>query len=337
MYPKTQKFIDTLLNDKTYPGANYGFIKNDQLKTYSIGHSQIVPDVELMTLNHLFDVASLTKVIGTTTLILQLWEKGDIDLNEPLNTYYPDFKNTKITILELLTHTSNVQSYIKNRDALSAVELKKALLTLQPGDLQGQEATYTDTGSLLLGFFLEDYYNDSIQSLIKTLVLQPLKMQYSTFSPSKHIPIAPTENHQTRGLIKGVVHDPKAFTLKEHCGSSGLFSSLNDCLIFCQMFLNYGQADGQASILKKETIQQLNRDWTNDQQFNRSLGWDLVSGKKNEPPLLYHTGYTGTFMLIDIFNQEAFVFLSNRVHPIDNRDDYLVKRNQLIAIYLDEK
>lgn len=337
MYPKTQEFIEKLIVEKAIPGANYGFIKNDTLRTYSVGLSQIVPTQEDLTLQHQYDVASLTKVIGTTTLILQLWEKGIIDIYQPLHTYYPEFKDTSITILELLTHTSDVQAYIENRDALSQTELKAALLLLKPGAGKGRVMQYTDTGSLLLGFYLEAYYQQPIQLLITEKVLQPIGMTHSTFTPEPNPLIAPTEQHPKRGLIKGQVHDPKAFTLGENCGSAGLFSTIEDCLAFCQMILNGGESPTGKRLLNSQTIATLYHDWTKEQQFMRSLGWDLLPGKTAEHPLLYHTGYTGTFMIIDSENQEAFVFLSNRVHPVDNREDYLKNRNELIDLYLNEK
>lgn len=337
MYPKTQSKIQTLLEEKIFPGVNYAFIKGTDTQLKTLGHAQIVPTKEKLSADHLYDVASLTKVIGTTSLILKLWEEGDIDLMTPLHHYLPAFTNPDITILELLTHTSDVQAYIENRDQLSPDQLRQALLQLAPGDNRGQRMQYTDTGTLLFGFLLESLKNQPIQKQITEEVLKPLGMTHSTFNPTSSDIVAPTEQHPKRGLIKGQVHDPKAYTLGEHCGSAGLFSSVEDCLIFARMILNQGKNQRNQTFLKSSTIQQLSQDWTGKNHFMRSLSWDLLPGKTGEPPLLYHTGYTGTFMIIDCHNQEAFVFLSNRVHPVDNRDEYLAKRDELIKIYLEEK
>ncbi|QIL45679.1 beta-lactamase family protein [Vagococcus coleopterorum] len=337
MYPQTQKHIVKMMAEQVMPGANVGFIKDGERVITTLGHAQIIPTCEPLTPSHLYDVASLTKVIGTTTLILQLWEDGKLDISKPLHDYYPAFENQDITILELLTHTSDVQAYIENRDQLSAEELKAALLRLKPGSEQGHKVAYTDTGSLLLGFYLEEVYQKPIQTLITERVLKPLAMSHSTFKPNSEHAIAPTENHPTRGVIKGQVHDPKAFKLKENCGSAGLFSTIDDCLLFAETLLNNGTAPDGHQLLKPDTVERLISDWTTNTSHPRSLGWDLLPGRTANSPLLFHTGYTGTFMIIDVSQQEAFVFLSNRVHPVDHRQAYIDERNKLLEIYLSEK
>lgn len=337
MYPNTQKLISSYLDEGIFPGVNYAFIKGETLDKHTLGKAQVLPTNQPMTPDHLFDVASLTKVIGTNTLVLKLLEEGKLELDAPLHHYLPTLTDTQMTVLELLTHTSDVQAYIENRDQLSPTDLREALLNLTHGNNQGKVVNYTDTGALYFGFLLEYLYQKPIQEQIVQEVLQPLGMTASTFKPDDSLPIAPTENHPTRGLIKGSVHDPKAWTLGENCGSAGLFSTLDDCLTFAQMMLRGGRTSSGQAFLKAETIHSLAKDWTGEAQLMRSLAWDLLPGKDGEPPLLYHTGYTGTFMIIDLHNQETFVFLSNRVHPVDHRETYLAARNKLIATYLGEK
>lgn len=337
LYPKTEQKIASLIAQDIFPGVNYAFIKAGKVWQKTLGLAQKEPVAEPLTPHHLYDVASLTKVIGTNSLILKLWEAGALDLDAPLQTYLPTFVDPDITLLELLTHTSDVQAYIPNRDHLSPEELKQALLSLKPGAKKGQVVTYTDTGSLLFGFLCEHLEQAPIQEQIMEKVLIPLGMTESTFQPDGNLPVAPTESHSTRGLIKGTVHDPKAWTLGKHCGSAGLFSTLKDCLTFINMMLEGGLTKEGTPFLKPDTIQALVKDWTGDPQLMRSLAWDLLPGKPGEPPLLYHTGYTGTFMIIDLHHQEAFIFLSNRVHPVDHREAYVTARNALVATYLNEK
>ena len=161
-------------------------------------------------------------------------------------------------------------------------------------------------------------------------------MKDSTFLPVNPKNCVPTEVHKKRGLIRGTTHDPKAFVLAEHAGNAGLFSNVYDLEKFVRMYLNEGNFHGK-QLLEKTTIAALLQDQTPSGHEGRSLGWDLKYNRRTETPILFHTGYTGTFLLIDVLNQEAFIFLSNRVHPVDQRIAYVKARDQLIGIYLDEK
>lgn len=337
MFPKTQSYIKQLVAAQSLPGVSYAFIQGDQRETQTYGYAQLIPTKEKLTDQLLFDVASLTKVICTTSLILKLVEQEKIKIDDSLVMHLPEFADDKVTLRHLLTHTSDLNPYIKNRDQLSAVELKAALLKLQSGEARGEKVTYTDTGMLLLGFLIEKFYGKPVQYVFQTEVLEPLEMEHSGFPPLAPAQCVATENQPVRGLIRGEVHDPKAHTLGAHCGSAGLFTNVADLLPFVQMYLNKGKTESGELFLQEATIQTLLQDWTPTKAHARSLGWDLKSELKDQTPLLFHTGYTGTFLLIDIANQEAFIFLSNRVHPVDHREAYLKERDQLIEIFLKEK
>lgn len=336
MFPQTKELIETFLKEGVFPGATYGFIRKQVIDRQCTGFAKITPTKEKMTMDTLFDVASLTKVICTNTVILKLIEEKKIELDRPLHHYLPAFKETKVTIRHLLTHTSDINPFIKNRDTLIAEELRSALLQLRSGDLIGNEMAYTDTGTLLLGFLIEEIYHNAVQDVFQQEVLTPLGMNNSTFSPTTQ-KIAATELHPVRGLISGQVHDPKAFVLGEHCGSAGLFTNLEDCISFVKMILNGGESQDGKQFLKEATINNLFCDQTPTKTLNRSLGWDLKFDHRDQHRLLFHTGYTGTFMLIDKQQQEAFIFLSNRVHPMDQRNLYLAKRDAILLTYLKEK
>lgn len=337
IYPKTQMKIKEYMHDDIFKGAVYAFIQKEDEEIKAIGLAQVVPFSKEMDRNLLFDVASLTKVICTTTVILQLVEEGVIELDDSLIHYLPSFQDSKVTIRHLLTHTSAIDSYIPQRDCLSAKELRQAFYQLKSTEKIGQEVVYTDTGMILLGFLLEEYFQEDLQIIFKKRVLQPLEMNDSTFGPVSPTKTVPTEMHPIRGLIHGEVHDPKAYTLGRHCGSAGLFANITDLLLFVHMLLKKGHLPNNDIFLKEETVKELLKDQTPTGNLNRSLGWDLKNDLKTKQPLLFHTGYTGTFMLIDVLNQEAFIFLSSRVHPEDNRDVYLEKRDQIVSTYLKEK
>ncbi|CAM3209940.1 serine hydrolase domain-containing protein [Vagococcus fessus] len=337
MYPNTTQTILSQLKSGIFPGANFAFVEGNTIETHSYGHASLLPNRETMLDTTLFDVASLTKVIGTNSVILKLIETEQLDIDLPITFYLPAFHDKKVTSRHLLTHTSDINPFIKDRDTLNKEELRAALLLLKSGPNIGSKVAYTDTGTLLLGFLIEKLYNKPVQHVIEEDVLRPLRLNKSTFKPDLSDSIAATENHPKRGVIRGAVHDPKAFVLGENCGSAGLFSTLEDCLTFCQMILSRGNLSDGSTYLKEETITSLLQDWTPSGTLNRSLGWDLKTTVDSKRPLLFHTGYTGTFLLIDPKEKSAFIFLSNRVHPVDNRANYIEKRDHILEEYLNEK
>lgn len=335
MYEKTKQKIKELLNEGIFSGTSFSFITERESEDYTWGNAQILPTVEPLKRSLLFDVASLTKVVCTTTVVLQLMDAGVIDIDAPFKNYYPVFEDEKITIRHLLTHTSDIQSYIENRDALSKEALIAAYTQVQSGADIGGIVAYTDTGTILLGFMLEELLGKEVIEIFKERVLQPMDMTESTFLPKDVSKSVPTENHPVRGLIRGQTHDPKAFVLAEHAGNAGLFTNLTDLKKFTAMYLNEGKYQ-TTQVLKKETIHLLSDDQTPNGKGHRSLGWDLKNNLCGRS-ILFHTGYTGTFLLIDPEGKEGFVFLSNRVHPVDKKAEYIEKRDELIEIYLQEK
>ncbi|KAF1304576.1 serine hydrolase domain-containing protein [Candidatus Enterococcus willemsii] len=323
MYPQTQEIIAKKI-PTIFPGCVYRFIQKEQQDTICLGNAAIVPEKEPMTVNHLFDVASLTKVVCTTSVVLQLWEKGQLNLDAPLQNYLPTFQNNQITLRHLLTHTSDIQTWIANRDQLNAQELRAAYFTLQSGEYLGKKVKYTDAGTILLGFMLEEIFQKSLTTIFREAVLQPLQMTNSYFPLIANQLIVPTEQLADGTVLRGETHDPKARTLGEHAGNAGLFTSIDDLTKFVRAYF-------QEEILQKTTIEMLLQDQTPLKNGHRSLGWDL------REHMLFHTGYTGTFLLIDPKKQDAFIFLSNRVHPTDNREVYIQHRDEILAAYFAEK
>ena len=334
MYLETKEFMKELVEINKIPGITYAFVSKGKIEIKESGFKQLVPQKIKLGPDTLYDMASLTKVICTTTVVLKLIEKGLVKIDKPLHDYLPEFLDEKVTIRELLTHTSDINPFIPNRNKLNKEELKEAILKLTSGDKRGQQVVYTDTGTVLLGFLIEYFFHKPVQKVFEEEVLIPLEMFQSGFEPLELDKVAPTELTVERGLIKGEVHDPKAFVLGENCGSAGLFATIGDTLHFVEMLLRKGMYK-DLRFLKEETVLNLLADYTVGASRPRSLGWDLIPYEGNY--LLYHTGYTGTFMIIDILKEEAFVFLSNRVHPKDNRDEYLTLRDELIRIYIKER
>ncbi len=338
MYHETIHFMKQMVDQQVTPGISYLLFKNKTILKGQIGVRELTPVVIPLTDKTVYDVASLTKVILTNSVILKLMEGNILDVDSKLATYLPSWHETSVTIRQLLTHTSGINPFIKNRQELNQEALIQAILQLPvEEDKQGRSKSYTDTGTILLGLLLEEYYQQDVQTIFKQQVLQPLSMSCSGFDLTEIIDVAPTEYTKERGIIKGIVHDPKAFVLKEHCGSAGLFTNIDDTWLFAQMMLNKGVTVQGKEFLKATTINSLLKDWTQEAKLSRSLGWDLLYHLDDGHPLLYHTGYTGTFMILDIINQEVFIFLSNRVHPYDDNIQYLKERDELVKIYLKEQ
>ncbi|MGX6961423.1 serine hydrolase domain-containing protein [Vagococcus xieshaowenii] len=336
MFPKTQKKINQMIEQQIIPGAVYSFKSLNSEATFTKGNKQILPSIEPMTEQTLFDVASLTKVVGTNSVVLKLLEEKKMKLDQSIKHYLPTFEDDSVTILELLTHTSAINGFIPNRDQLSQTELIEAFNHLNVDHAsKGKNVVYTDTGTILLGFAIEQLLQEPIQVIIQKQIIEPLELSRSTFFPPKD-ECAPTNNLiQSEQPLYGIVHDTKAAVLKEHCGSAGLFSDINDLNRFCYMMMNDGQI-GETKFLTKETIQSLNQTWSPNADKHRSLGWDLKWHPNKQHPILFHTGYTGTFILIDLNEKRSFVFLSNRVHPQDHRETYMTHRDELVTIYLEE-
>lgn len=327
MFEEINNLIKKQIRNGIYPCANWAFLQDGKVERYLEGFAQIKPEKEYLRENMLFDMASVTKVVCTGTVVLKLWEDGKLDLEKPFRVYYPSFQDEKVTLRHLLTHTSDIDSYIENRDRLNAKELRKAYNYLKSGENIGKIFKYTDTGTVLMGFMLEEIFGKSAQAVFQEQVLTPLQMDDSGFQPIEPKSLAvPTELSKKRGLIRGETHDPKAYVLGKHAGSAGLFSTLNDQINFTKkMFF-------EQSYLKSETIDSLLKDWA--KVFKRSLGWDLKEDKKGHLYLL-HTGFTGTFLLANPKNKRAFIFLSNRVHPENHRLEYLSARDELLKLYLE--
>ena len=237
------------------------------------------------------------------------------------------FKDQRVTVRHLLTHTSAISGYIPHRNQLPPDKLLAALDSLLVGDWFDQKVVYTDVGLIMLGQIIEKFYQAPVQTVIQNEVLIPLGLTESTFDPVKENCV-PMEMTADRGLIQGEVHDPKAFILKEHCGSAGLFMPLNDLIKFAQWILGITEND----LLQRSTIDSLFKDWTTH-HLGRSLGWDFRISP-DQTPWIYHTGYTGTYILLSKTRQEGLIVLTNRVHPTANNQAFLDFRDQLVADFI---
>ena len=258
-----------------------------------------------------YDLASVSKVVGVGTVFTFLWENGQLDIDRPVTDFLPESDYPDITIRQLLTHATDLDPFIPNRALLTAPELKKAMFHLkrrsQPAFL------YSDVHFLLLGFILERIFNQDLDLILQEQVFNPWGMTETQFGPVELA--VPT----VRGVEAGVVHDPKAHLLGRHAGSAGLFSTVKDLQIFLEHYL----ADDFA--------RDLSQNFSPLDDKERSLAWNL------EGDWLDHTGYTGTFIMWNRQKQEAAIFLSNRTYEKDERAQWILDRNQVMDLIRKEE
>lgn len=331
LYFETTNKIQQLVHEGIVPGASFGIVHHNKIIAQNfLGYSQLVPESEVLVDDALYDVASLTKVVGTTTLILKLQEEGKLNIDDSVKKYLTNYQDERVTLRHLLTHTADFQGYIKDRNQLSASALKQALFGLTNGNSLGKTVVYSDIGLIFLGFIIEEILDMPVQKALKQEILVPLGLADSTFNPDVDRSV-PTEIIPELGLLRGIVHDPKARILKEHCGSAGLFSTVSDLLKFMRWFMS---DDPTRPVLKPRTTQMLFSDQTPTGHLGRSLGWNLRGS--NENLSVYHTGFTGTFMLMNQTTKDGLVVLTNRVHPTSDNTLYLEKRDEIVTSFLTE-
>ncbi|AIS60318.1 serine hydrolase domain-containing protein [Listeria ivanovii] len=328
MFYKTKQLLDQLVQNGSTPGISYQIKTNILEETNILGLKAVFPEAELLprTTANIYDIASLTKVIATTTRILQLIEQQKFQLNDSIQNYLPNFQYPAVTILHLLTHSSGLAQNIPNFEMHTASDVMRYVYATPQEFPPGTNVTYSDANFLLLGYLIKKFdgnYEESIQ----TNILHPLQMTNSSFHPINKKQVIPTELDQVRGLIQGDVHDFKAWTAKTGTGHAGLFSTLEDLTKFRDALI---EKNG-SPILSEKMLQLMQTNHTPELNRSRGLGFDLLGDS-----ILYHTGFTGTFMVLDLKRQASLIVLSNRVHPSRANPNFVLKRDSIVHIFLEE-
>lgn len=297
--------VEEQIAQQIYPGASLALYTRGEWQEYYLGESN--PErSEKSRAGLVYDLASVSKVVGVGTILAFLFHEKKLDLDAPLTQYYPAFHDNSVTVGQLATHTSGLDPFIPNRDALNAAELKEALNHLKV--LDSKRFRYTDVNFLLLGFMVEEIFHSALSDIFEQKIFQPWGMKETAFSPVAQA--VPT----VRGVKAGIVHDPKARVLGRHAGSAGLFSTVRDLKLFLEHYLQ----DDFAATLTKNFSKEIGK--------TRSLAWDL------DKEWLQHTGYTGTFIMFNRLQQKTVIFLSNRTYEKDERAQWILDRNELMDL-----
>ncbi|MFZ0744138.1 MAG: serine hydrolase [Terracidiphilus sp.] len=288
----------------------------------AFGWRSLEPSRERMTVDTIFDLASLTKCIATTTAMMQLIQQGRVRLNDPVAAYLPEFaQNGKanITVRELMTHFSGLAPDLdltqpwKGRAAAYSMAMEQ-----KPAIPPGTRFVYSDINFETLGFLVEKVSGVPLNEYASTHIFGPLGMHDTRFlPPNDWIPrIAPTQYDENGKMLRGVVHDPTARRMGGVAGHAGLFSTADDLAKFAQELLSGSKIMSRLMIEKMSTPQQ-----PASAASLRGLGWDIDSPFATNRGVLLpvgsygHTGFTGTSLWIDPVTDTYIIILTNRVHP----------------------
>lgn len=290
------------------------------------GQRQVEPQPEPMTLDTIFDLASLTKPVATATSVMLLWQRGLVDLDAPVARYIPEFARQgkeKVTVAQLLLHTGGVAAAnpLGEYDGGPEAAMER-IVGCKPIAAPGERFVYSDVGYLVLGELVRRVSGKPLNQFAADEIFRPLGMNNTGFcpDPAVHARVAPTEKSGD-SFLRGVVHDPRAQRLGGVAGHAGLFSTAGDLWKYAQMMLGRGSVNG-TTLLAPQTFRQMTqpRGLPGGRGY-RAFGWDVRTPYSSNRSPIYspwafgHGGFTGTGMWIDPELDLAVIFLSNRLHP----------------------
>ena len=325
--PGRLKVLDQIILDAIHDGEIPGAVvlvwhNGSVVYRKAFGYRSLEPHREVMTVDTIFDLASLTKVVATTTAIMQLVEQGKIRVNDPVAKYLPEFADNgkgDITIRDLLIHYSGLPPDLdlgqpwEGRD--TTYRMASAVKPMYP---PGSKFLYSDVNFIVLGALIEKVSGESLEDYCEKHIFLPLRMTHTRFLPpaSWKPKIAPTQYDQEGKMLRGIVHDPTARRMGGVAGQAGLFSTADDLSKFAVALLQGSSVLSPLAIEKMTTPQQPP---TSD--LLRGFGWDIDSPfSSNRGSLLPvgsfgHTGFTGTSLWIDPTTRTFIILLTNAVHP----------------------
>ena len=324
--------VDSWVAKKAFPGAVLAVGQHGRLLALkAFGRIDSSADAPPMPVDAIFDLASLTKVIGTTTAAEILYDRHQLDLDAPVVRYLPEFGGTpghdRITVRNLLTHSSGLLSADGLwRSAKDRRALLRQIYTTPAPEPAGTVFAYRDTNLILVGEIVRRLSGQPLDRFLQKEVFGPLGMKDTGFRPSSALlpRIAPTEQDDTfrHMLVRGVVHDENAYMMGGVAGHAGLFSTARDLSALAQLYLNHGSYRGK-QLIKPSTIALFETPQNTPPGSSRALGWDMPSpggftGPLASPLAIIHTGFTGTSIYIDPDRDAFVVLLTNRVNPTRN-------------------
>ena len=327
IFIEADSLIENVISDSAFPGAVLLVSKDGKIvHENAYGHYTYDQTSPRMNINTIFDLASVSKVLGTTTVAMMLIDKGKMNLDDKVIKFLPEFNNNgkeNITIRNLLVHNSGLAAFKKYYDIYSkADEVINDIMNLTPEQEPGSKYVYSDLGMITLQKVMEKISGKSLDKFLGENLFGPLGMNSTMYSPSTELKemCAPTEYDDFYRMrqLQGEVHDERAYMLNGVAGHAGLFSTAPDLAKFLQMILQKGNFNGKQYI-KPETVEMFTK--KQSEQSSRGLGWDTKSPEGSSAGKYFsllsygHTGYTGTSVWTDPLLNTFVILLTNRVYP----------------------
>ena len=331
-FSEIDNLMQEAIKDEIFPGAVLAVGHRGRLVYHKpFGKFTYDKDDQEVTKKSIFDLASVSKVIGTTSAAMFLYDEGLLELDKKVIDYLPKFNNNgkdKITVRNLLLHNSGLIAFVEYyKKFKTKEEVIDAIMNSKLKYPTGTDYVYSDLGLITLQQIIEKLAGKPLDIFLKEKLFDPIGMKRTMYNPGAEFlyDVLPTEvdDYFRMTTVKGKVHDENAYLLGGVAGHAGLFSTAEDLSKFMQMMLNGGIYRGKR-YFKESTV----ANWTIKQteQSSRGLGWDTKSegassfGNKFSLNSFGHTGFTGTSVWADKDNDVYIVLLTNRVHPTrDNR------------------
>lgn len=340
--------VDSLLSGAVQRGEIPGVVavigQGDLILHRAVmGHRALVPAPEPMSWDTRFDMASLTKATITAPSIMQFWEQGVFQLDDPVSRYLPDFaQNGKaaITIRHLLTHYSGLAPDLDLSTPWTGKdEAVQRAMAAVPQAPAGQHFVYSDINFIVLGLLVEQFSQLPLNVYATRHILQPIGMQESGFLPPETLQplIAPTQYDENHIPLRGVVHDPTARRMGGVAGHAGLFSDAHDMALYASSLLDRLAGRPSNYPLLTATLRLMTSPQSPGATDLRGLGWDIATHYSTPRGDIFpvgsfgHTGYTGTSLWMDAGSSAFVLILTNRVHPLDANGKTIVKLRHDVA------
>lgn len=330
--------IQTAITDSKCPGGVLWLERHGAAYSKAFGRRVVLPAEESMTLDTIFDAASLTKVVATTPAIMKLIESGRVELQAPVERYIAEFKGQgreRITVRHLMTHTSGLRPGLGARGEWTGVARAIALACEEvPTDPPDTLFRYSDINYILLGEVVRRVSGVDLDVFCEREIFGPLGMKDTGFRPSATVlgRVAPTERIAEGQILRGVVHDPTARRMGGVAGHAGVFTTAGDLARYARMLIGLGELEGKR-VFKRETVERMTSvNSSGGVGAKRGLGWDIDSpysgprGARFPVGSYGHTGWTGTSMWLDPGSGTFVLFLSNRNHPTENGNVIALRR-----------
>ena len=325
--------LATCVQNGTSPGMCVALVTPDEKWMKCYGNKQIVPETEPATLDTVWDLASCSKVVVPATCIMKLREEGLLTLDTPIADILDNFKLKDVTIRQCITHSSGLPADINGYKAMTKEEMIDAAMNIQKEEQWVGKVHYSDVNFILLGLVVAKL-KGSLNGYAKEVFFDPLQMHHTTYNPDpswKPLCASYEDLPARGGVVRGVVHDGKAYKLGGVSGHAGVFSTVEDLSHYVEMMLNNGIWHGKR-FFSEETMELYKTCLTEGMNERRSIGWvisdpNYALGKNFSEHTLYHTGFSGPSIVMDFDRHMGIIVLANRVHPSRDNVKILQVRN----------